>query len=189
MAVKSSHNVPAESMWRWLLKTTGRDFKEVLLEGHTNGVFDMNSETHKYVQCLIHRYLNTKHPHYRHLFHWLWSKILQHYLDLFKTYWNYKEPRTQKTKEMANGMPIQIMENPQRFQLADWRVNVQSELVQALRSRLVPREDALRWVPVEFETLALEVYISIGSPFLNSALTGWNIFSRMAPILDTLYLT
>lgn len=53
MAVKSTHNVPAETMWRWLGQTVGRDLKDILLEGQTNGVFDPNSETHKCViSCL-----------------------------------------------------------------------------------------------------------------------------------------
>lgn len=84
-------------------------------------------------------------------------------------------------------MPVQIMDDPARFGLADWRIHVHMELIQALRTRLIPREEALRWVPVDFDNIAYQVHTQIGSPSLTNADTAWNIFSRMSPVVQDMY--
>lgn len=47
MAVKSVHNITAESLWKWLSKTIGRELKTIILEGRVNGVYNPNSIMHK----------------------------------------------------------------------------------------------------------------------------------------------
>lgn len=44
------------------------------------------------------------------------------------------------------------------------------------------RDTALRWVPVEFDTIAIQVYELLGSPSC-SAETAWDLFSKMASIM------
>ena len=49
VAVKSVHNIVAESTWKWWLKEYGFDLRNIILEGQSNGLFNPNSPLHVYV--------------------------------------------------------------------------------------------------------------------------------------------
>lgn len=120
-----------------------------------------------------------------HLFHWLWSKIVQIQLDQFKLYWNYHTPRKNSKKTLVSGVPpIEIYRNPQAYGLERLSRPVPKEAIDALRSNLpYSREEALRWVPDSFDSAANDAYATLGSPKLEPR-RGWEIFGLMAQLLQ-----
>ncbi|KAJ6538057.1 hypothetical protein B0H19DRAFT_1217911 [Mycena capillaripes] len=174
VALKSVNNIPIENLWKWLLKTIGRSLREIIEEGKTNGLFNPGNQIHI------------------DLFHWLWSKIVQIKLDEFKLYWNYHTPRKNPKKALVSGIPpIEIYRNPEVYGLARLSTPVDQETIDALRANIpLTREEALRWVPDQFDLLAAEVYAELGAPKLEP-LRGWEIFGQMAELLegrDDLYI-
>ncbi|KAJ6572927.1 hypothetical protein B0H10DRAFT_1839008, partial [Mycena sp. CBHHK59/15] len=122
-----------------------------------------------------------------HLFHWLWSRIVQLKLNEFKDYWNYHKTRRNDKKNLPCGTsPIEIFRNPDAYGLARLSNPVEQAAIDALRENLqYTRKEALRWVPDNFETAAQEVYEAIGSPTLEPR-RGWEIFSIMAQWLQNI---
>ncbi|KAJ7832305.1 hypothetical protein B0H13DRAFT_2256526 [Mycena leptocephala] len=160
VALKSVNNIPIENLWKWLLKTIGRSLREIIEEGKTNGLFNPGNQIHI------------------DLFHWLWSKIVQIKLDEFKLYWNYHTPRKNPKKALVCGIPpIEIYRNPDVYGLARLSTPVDQETIDALRANIpLTREEALRWVPDQFDFVAAE---------------SWEIFGQMAELLegrDDLYI-
>ncbi|KAJ7133795.1 hypothetical protein C8R46DRAFT_1235384 [Mycena filopes] len=167
VALRSINNIPIENLWMWLRKTCGRNLREFIEDGKTNGLFNPGSQVHV------------------HLFHWLWSRIVQIKLDEFKLYWNYHTPRRNAKKDLISGVqPIEIFRRPEAYGLQRLSTPVEQESIDALRENLpYSREEALRWVPEEFEIAARQAYIDIQSPKLEPR-RGWEIFSRMAVLLE-----
>ncbi|KAJ7074927.1 hypothetical protein B0H15DRAFT_792575, partial [Mycena belliarum] len=171
VAIKSVNNIPIENLWKWLRKTFGRSLREWIEDGKTNGVFNSGSQVHI------------------HLFHWLWSKIVQAALDLFKDYWNYHKSRKNPKKTLPSGVPpLEILRNPESYGLACLSVKVERAAVDALREDLsCSRHEALQWVPDDFDKLAQDVYEALGHPKLEPS-RGWAIFEDMVAELETLYM-
>ncbi|KAJ6474303.1 hypothetical protein C8R45DRAFT_1160581 [Mycena sanguinolenta] len=167
VALKSVNNIPIENLWKWLVKTCGRNLRDFIEDGKTNGLFNPGDEVHV------------------HLFHWLWSKIVQIQLDSFKLYWNNRKPRKDPKKNLISGVPpIEVYRNPELYGLARMGTPVTQETIDALRENLpCSREEAFRWVPGSFDTAAAEAYIALGSPKLEPR-RGWEIFGQMAEILQ-----
>ncbi|KAJ7486808.1 hypothetical protein FB451DRAFT_1534883 [Mycena latifolia] len=167
VALKSVNNIPIENLWKWLLKTIGRSLREIIEEGKTNGLFSPGNEIHV------------------HLFHWLWSKIVQLKLDEFKLYWNHHTPRKNAKKAMISGIPpIEIYRNPATYGLERCSTPVEQTTIDALRENLAySREEALRWVPDDFDIAATQAYQAINCPKLE-ARRGWDIFAQMAELLQ-----
>jgi hypothetical protein len=190
VALKSVNNIPIENLWKWLLKTIGRSLREIIEEGKTNGLFNPGNQIHMYV-LLIPVDVNFD-VDCSDLFHWLWSKIVQIKLDEFKLYWNYHTPRKNPKKALVSGIPpIEIYRNPDVYGLARLSTPVDQETIDALRANIpLTREEALRWVPDQFDFVAAEVYADLGAPKLEP-LRGWEIFGQMAELLegrDDLYI-
>ncbi|KAJ7257231.1 hypothetical protein B0H12DRAFT_1218504 [Mycena haematopus] len=166
IALKSITNIPIENLWKWLVKTCGRSLRDYIEDGKTNGLFNSGDQVHI------------------HLFHWLWSKIVQIQLDQFKLYWNHHTPRKNPKKALISGIPpIEVYRNPDMYGLARMGTPVAQETVDALRENIpVSREEALRWVPDSFDIAAKEVYAAIGSPKLEPR-RGWEIFGEMVQLL------
>ncbi|KAJ7633203.1 hypothetical protein FB45DRAFT_745629, partial [Roridomyces roridus] len=167
MALKSVNNIPIENLWKWLVKTIGRNLRDLIEDGKTNGLFNASSELHI------------------HLFHWLWSKIIQIKLDEFKLYWNYHTPRKNPKKVMISGAPpLEIFRNPANYGLEFLGKEIDQDAINALRETIPSsRDEALRWVPQEFDDAAQEAYEQIGSPKLE-ARRGWVIFGQMAELIS-----
>ncbi|KAJ7478048.1 hypothetical protein B0H11DRAFT_1726137 [Mycena galericulata] len=170
VAIKSVNNIPIENLWKWLRKTSGRSMREWIEDGKTNGLFNPGSEIHV------------------HLFHWLWSQIVQNSLDEFKDYWNYHKSRNNNKKHLPSGVPpLEIFRNPEAYGLARLSTPVEAEVVEALRENLAcSREEAFRWVPEEFDVTARQVYEEIRRPKLEPS-RGWTIFGQMTPLIENMY--
>jgi hypothetical protein len=115
----------------------------------------------------------------------VWSKIVQIQLDQFKLYWNYHTPRKNPKKELISGIPpIEVYRNPETYGLARMSTPVNQQTIDALRDNLpYSREEALRWVPEDFDVAASQVYIALSSPKLEPR-RGWEIFGEMAELLQ-----
>ncbi|KAK7014636.1 hypothetical protein R3P38DRAFT_3573378 [Favolaschia claudopus] len=164
VSVKSSSNISIESAWSFDRNFNGRSLREILEEGRI----------HLIPGNLIHR----------HLFRWLWSKIVQVGLDEFLDYFNNQKTRKQPGRILPSGVaPNVVFDMPQDYGLENLAVPVAQEAIDALRGLIdAPRSEALRWVPDLFNGLAFEVYHELGSPKLE-ALNGWAVFNAMAPLI------
>ncbi|KAK7007188.1 hypothetical protein R3P38DRAFT_3598997 [Favolaschia claudopus] len=156
--------VSIESAWSFDRNFNGRSLREILEEG----------PIHLIPGNLIHR----------HLFRWLWSKIVQVGLDEFLDYFNNQKTRKQPGRILPSGVaPNVVFDMPQDYGLENLAVPVAQEAIDALRGLIdTPRSEALRWVPDVFNDLAFEVYHELGSPRLE-ALNGWAVFNAMAPLI------
>jgi hypothetical protein len=105
-------------------------------------------------------------------------------LDESIDYFNNKKTRKQHSRILPSGVtPNVVFDMPANYGLENLAIPVTQAAVDELRSLIdTPRKDAYRWVSGEFDEVATEVYIQIGSPQLE-ALSGWAIFNNMAPLL------
>lgn len=86
----------------------------------------------------------------------------------------------------SGATPRHIFTCPQHYGGERYSQPVPPEATRVLRKNLsVSREDAFRWVSAEFAEAADQAYKQIGSPHL-SIETGWDIFIRIAVVLQTL---
>lgn len=161
--------------------------REWIEDGKTNGLFNPGSNIHVYVLMRLHSYFNL--PDSSHLFHWLWSKIVQKSLDEFKDYWNYHKSRNNNKKHLPSGVPpLQIFRNPEEYGLARLSIPVEVEVVEVLRENLAySRDEAFRWVPEEFDVVASQIYEKLRCPKLEPS-RGWTIFGQMSPLIEDLYM-
>ncbi|KAF8192235.1 hypothetical protein K438DRAFT_1533999, partial [Mycena galopus ATCC 62051] len=81
VALKSTDNIPIESLWSYW-QTYAGNIKHTLLQGNLNGLFPPG---------------NPKHVN---LFQWLWPHIVQCHLNEFHDYWNTTPRRSQKVKTL-----------------------------------------------------------------------------------------
>ncbi|KAJ7026380.1 hypothetical protein C8F04DRAFT_966448, partial [Mycena alexandri] len=180
-AVKSTSNITIESAWSYDRQFNGRTLRAIIEEGRI----------HLIPGDLLHRqvsvYLNVKIPLKklcRSFFRWLWPKIVQIGLDEFVDYFNNKKTRRQRNRILPSGVaPNVVFDMPANYGLENLAIPVTQAALDELRGLIdIPRKEAFRWVSDEFEAVATEVYIGIGSPKLE-ALSGWTIFNEMAPVL------
>ncbi|KAJ7867117.1 hypothetical protein B0H13DRAFT_2352068 [Mycena leptocephala] len=164
LAVQSSSNVSIESAWSYDRQFNGRSQREILEEGRI----------HLLPGDLVHK----------NLFRWLWSKIVQTGLDEFVDYFNNKKTRKQRNRILPSGVaPNVVFDMPGDYGLENLAIPVTQEVLDELRGLIeTPREEAFRWVSDEFDGVATNVYIMLGSPKME-ALSGWAIFNAMAPLI------
>ncbi|KAJ7191847.1 hypothetical protein GGX14DRAFT_380630, partial [Mycena pura] len=168
-SLKSTDNIPSESGWRYWMDDEGANLKSALLEGHTNGLFMPNDPIHV------------------NLFQWLWVRIIRHHLNEFKTYFNATPRRSQKAKLLPTAAPDAVWRNPQAFGLQHCGTAIPKEAVQELRDRLpLSREHVMRWVPDEFDQLAMYTYEQIGEPSFHHS-TGWETYRKMLTLIQDVY--
>ncbi|KAJ7622372.1 hypothetical protein FB45DRAFT_753535, partial [Roridomyces roridus] len=160
VALPSTDNIPIESLWSYLRNFSGRDLKAAILLGKTENYMNVTDDVHI------------------HLFHWLWSRIVQNAVDLFVESWNTHKTRNQRNKALPSGVsPQDVFDKPQNFGLEFGGIKVDREFVPELRKTLPKsREECYRWVPEEFEVQAVAAYEHLGSPALRIT-EGWTIFS------------
>ncbi|KAJ7433630.1 hypothetical protein B0H11DRAFT_2375516 [Mycena galericulata] len=164
VAVKSTSNITIESTWSYDRQFNGRSLRAIIEEGRI----------HLIPGDLVHR----------SLFRWLWSKIVQIGLDEFMDYFNNKKTRKQRNRILPSGVaPNVVFDMPADYGLENLAIPVTQAALDELRGLIdTPRDEAFRWVSHEFDRVATEVYIRIGSPKLE-ALSGWTVFNKMAPVL------
>ncbi|KAJ7756005.1 hypothetical protein B0H14DRAFT_3512281 [Mycena olivaceomarginata] len=114
-------------------------------------------------------YFASADPIHVNLFQWLWPQIVQAHLDLFKDFWNTTPRRKQGDKLLPTAAPDMVSK----------------PLLQELRAThlVTSREDVMRWVPDEFDTLAKAVYQVIGAPRLHYS-TGWETYKDMLGVIE-----
>jgi hypothetical protein len=84
----------------------------------------------------------------------------------------------------SGAAPIEIFRHPEAYGVARLSQPVDQESLNALRADLsCTREEAMRWVPAEFEKQAIAAYEELSSPQLLPT-RGWNIFGNMIRILE-----
>ncbi|KAJ2922646.1 hypothetical protein H1R20_g14435, partial [Candolleomyces eurysporus] len=161
--VKSVHNTPIEGLWHWLSETCGLNMKDTIISGQTLGIYHSESPVHK------------------HLFLWLWPKIVQNIINGFVQYWNNHIIRTQRAKEnMSGSTPTHGFICP-ALPAKDVGIRVDQAVLDALRDEIpTSRAESTRWVSDNF---AAAVYEFIGSPALDNMSKGWAIFTTMVPYL------
>ncbi|KAJ7573522.1 hypothetical protein C8J56DRAFT_1066023 [Mycena floridula] len=166
-ALKSSDNIPIESSWQYMSKHIGHDMKEIIMLGQSQGYFIPAIQLHV------------------DLFNWLWPKIVQQCLDLWRTYWNSHTVRSQPDKVLPSGdSPDLIYQLPENHGLINCSIPVTKAAIDILRADLGKSQaECMRWVSEEFEARADEAYMSIGSPTLR-LIEGWTIYTRMLKLLE-----
>ncbi|KAJ7227021.1 hypothetical protein GGX14DRAFT_347590 [Mycena pura] len=169
-SLKSTDNIPAESMWSYWLEDEGANLKTVLLQGHDNGLFAPGNPLHV------------------HLFQWLWSRIIRNHLLQFKDYFNSTRRRSQKNKLLPTDAPNEVFAAPEEYGLEKLGIGIPREVVEQFRARLpLSREHVMRWVPDEFDEIAQYYYEEIGSPQLEHTF-GWEIYRQMLPLILEAYM-
>ncbi|KAJ7653566.1 hypothetical protein DFH06DRAFT_1270086 [Mycena polygramma] len=158
VSVKSTNNTPIESLWHWFQDQCGKNLYLQITKGRNEGIFNPNNIIHV------------------HLFNWSWPPIVQGELDHFTERWNSHVIRRQRNKLMPSGVsPNELYAHPEYYGAAS--------AVDTFRDTIrIDRETALRWVPVEFDTIAIQVYELLGSPVC-SAETAWDLFSKMSSVM------
>ncbi|KAF7297565.1 hypothetical protein MKEN_01379000 [Mycena kentingensis (nom. inval.)] len=168
-SIKSTDNIPVESMWKYWLDDEGANIKSALLEAHTNGLFNPSSQLHI------------------DLFQWLWVRIVRHHLDEFKNYFNATPRRSQKEKLLPTAAPDAVFRNPELHNLRRCGTGIPKEDVDEFRARLpLSREHVMRFVADDFDVYAQYVYAEIGSPAFEHS-TGWDTYGRMMAYIQNEY--
>ncbi|KIY61139.1 hypothetical protein CYLTODRAFT_480210 [Cylindrobasidium torrendii FP15055 ss-10] len=171
VAVRSVHNTPAESIWRWMRQFFSIDLEVIIKEGLAQGRVVVGDAIHE------------------NLFQWLWPKIVQCHLDQYVQLWNNHRTRGQKGKNLPSGsVPGDVFAFPHHHNLsAGLSISVPLNALKVLRSQIeTSREEAYRWVPDEFDFIAQRVYDHIGQPGLD-AMTGWTVYEKMLPLVIQLH--
>lgn len=184
VALKSTDNIPIESGWSYWQDYAGRNIKAIILDGHAKGYFASADPIHVYVGSQDWPISQLK-PSGRNLFQWLWPQIVQAHLDLFKDFWNTTPRRKQGDKLLPTAAPDMVSKYPENHELIHCGISAPRPLLQELRAThlVTSREDVMRWVPDEFDTLAKAVYQVIGAPRLHYS-TGWETYKDMLGVIE-----
>ncbi|KAJ7145433.1 hypothetical protein C8R43DRAFT_1088749 [Mycena crocata] len=166
VALKSTNNTPIESLWHWFQDQCGKNLFVQITKGCDKGLFNPNNAIHV------------------HLFNWIWPPIVQGELDHFTERWNSHVIRHQRNKLMPSGVsPNELYTHPEYFGGRCFSIPVPQAAIKAFRDSIkITRDDALRWVPAEFDVIAAQVYDLLGAPVC-SAETAWDLFSKMVSIM------
>lgn len=125
--------------------------------------------------------------YFSHLFNWIWPPIVQGELDYFTRLWNMHRIRSQNTKNMPSGAtPTELYTSPHLYCGRRFSIPIPPDATHGLRSTIATSyEDALAWVPREFDELATEAYTQLDSPLLSTE-SAWyhDVFKKMAAILE-----
>jgi hypothetical protein len=121
----------------------------------------------------------------RHLFNWIWPPIIQGELDHFTLLWNMHKIQTQNNKIMPSGAtPTDIYTSPHRYCGRRFAILIPKEAVTEMCSTIsMTYEDAMAWVPREFDAMANLAYEELGLPSC-SAESAWDLFRDMAALLE-----
>jgi hypothetical protein len=184
LQMKSVHNTPIEGLWHWFLQTFGVNIKDTIRRGYETGNYNPNNLVHVYA-LQVNSLLPCPDKFTSNLFYWLWPKILQNQLDQFVEFWNNHKIRSQKEKiNMSGATPrhgFTVPEPPAQ----DCRIVIDQPAIDALRLQIpISRSESMRWVDDTFAAAAQDAYKMVGSPSLNDLLSGWDIFSAIAPLIN-----
>ncbi|RDB26566.1 hypothetical protein Hypma_005671 [Hypsizygus marmoreus] len=167
VALTSTNNTPIEGLWHWFQDHYGKNLFLHVTRGKDEGIFNPNNPIHV------------------HLFNWIWPPIIQGELDHFTNWWNMHRIRKQNTKNMPSGStPNAVFTSPEHYCGRRFSIPIPREATRAMRTTIATSyEDALAWVPPEFDELANLAYKELGSPEC-SAETAWELFRSMAALVE-----
>ncbi|TFK17581.1 hypothetical protein FA15DRAFT_661343, partial [Coprinopsis marcescibilis] len=123
VAMKSIRNIIIEALWQWFQKTTGKNLKDVILQGQEKHIFRP--------QC----------PYHTSLFYWVFVPLVQQALDNFRDYWNYHRVRKQKNKLMPSGhIPADAFFNPEKYDIhaKNYLIPMPEEMQALTRAHIEP---------------------------------------------------
>ncbi|GAA6045644.1 hypothetical protein JCM8097_000901, partial [Rhodosporidiobolus ruineniae] len=156
--IKSVHNTVIEGLWSKFTKDEGQDLRTVFLEGE--GLFDPEDE----LQLQLAR--------------WLFSRLIQQRLDLFRSVWNYSRVRFQRKKLMPSGH-VPVRARAGEYGGRSCLIPVPQAAIEQLRASVSPR---LVFCDEQFEDKASEVFCRIGEPEVTRA-GSWEVFRQMLEVM------
>ncbi|KIK10004.1 hypothetical protein K443DRAFT_18 [Laccaria amethystina LaAM-08-1] len=119
--LRSVHNMPIEGLWHRFLKTFGFNVRDLIYQGHLNGIYNPNNP----------------------------PIILQLQLDIFVEYWNNHKIRYQKDKPNMSGQtPRHTFTVPPEASYENCGIKVDWQaMIDALCGQIpVSRQDSMCWV-------------------------------------------
>ncbi|KAF8479906.1 hypothetical protein JB92DRAFT_2800660 [Gautieria morchelliformis] len=152
MRLRSVHNMPIESFWRWKRNGEGHSIHHVLSLGCDRGIFHPNDGIHI------------------DAFNWLWPPLVQDRLDRFRDYWNSHHIPYQKGKPNASRTsPRNTLLVPTSVSTTarDCSIHVCPELVDHLREAYggdEGHEAAFWFVSCEFQAEADNTWLALRRP-------------------------
>ncbi|KAJ7861059.1 hypothetical protein B0H13DRAFT_2355290 [Mycena leptocephala] len=169
VALKSTDNIPIESLWSHWQTYAGRNIKHTILQGNADGLFAPGN------------------PNHVNLFQWLWPRIVQCHLNELQDYWNTTPRRSQKFKTLPTVAPEMVFNYPERYDMLHRGTTVPAGHMQELRTMHLnkTRAEVMEWVPQEFDELVSAAYELIGSPALNYT-SGWSTFGKLIEVIEGL---
>ncbi|KAF8174528.1 hypothetical protein K438DRAFT_1609522, partial [Mycena galopus ATCC 62051] len=185
VALKSTDNIPIESLWSYWQTYAGRNIKHTLVQGNANGLFSPGNPNHVSAHPL--NVNSGTHIISSNLFQWLWPRIVQCHLNEFHDYWNTTPRRSQKVKTLPTVAPEMVFKYPERYNMLHCGTTVPAGLIKELRATHLnkTRAEVMEWVPQEFDELASAAYELIGSPVLHYT-TGWSTFGKLIEVIESL---
>ncbi|KAF8513374.1 hypothetical protein JB92DRAFT_2924067, partial [Gautieria morchelliformis] len=172
MRLRSVHNTPIESFWRWKRNGEGHSIRHILSLGCDRGIFHPNDGIHIDV------------------FNWLWPLLVQDRLDRFRDYWNSHHIPYQKGKLNASGTsPCNALLIPTSVSTTarDCSIHIRPELVEHLREAYggdEGHETAFRFVSCEFQAEADNAWLALRRPSIILAMA-WDWEAGEAPLAVT----
>ncbi|KAG2121119.1 hypothetical protein DEU56DRAFT_873841 [Suillus clintonianus] len=159
--MRKHQNIKPEIMWSVLRRDFAPGFENILDEGVTRGLYDINNTLQNYV------------------FRWLAIPWLQAELDAWAHRRNHNAPRRDKNKILPHGIPAIIRSKPHEFNSLDFKVAVPSALFDEVEAIYAPpNHPVFDLVPPLFEQRAQYLYTSLGKPQVSSD-SFWNVYQML----------
>ncbi|KAG1884748.1 hypothetical protein F4604DRAFT_1878695 [Suillus subluteus] len=160
-STNTSAPLDPEIMWSVLRRDFAPGFKNILEEGVTRGLYDVNNTLKNYV------------------FRWLAIPWLQAELDGWAHCRNHNAPCRDKNKILPHGIPAIIRMKPREFNSLDFKVPVPSALFDEVEAIYAPPDHPVfDLVPPSFKQHAQYLYTSLGKPQVSSD-SFWNVYQML----------
>ncbi|KAL0960042.1 hypothetical protein HGRIS_011690 [Hohenbuehelia grisea] len=154
-------NIKAEIVWSQFRRDFTPGFESLLDKGLHDGTYNPND------------------PLESLLFRWIFIPWLQKEIDNWVFLRNFSAPRADKNKVLPHGIPALINQKPERYGTFDFKVPVDSALLDELEQNYAPPDhEVMQLVPALFALRAQDVYTSLHSPVVTSV-SVWDIFRDM----------
>ncbi|KAJ3870327.1 hypothetical protein EV359DRAFT_59244 [Lentinula novae-zelandiae] len=159
-------NIKPEIIWNQVRRRFSPGFEEILLVGINQGWY------------------NCENPLENLVFRWVFIPWLQKELDAFRHRVNNFKKRRDKNKILPQGIPNEIVDRPNAFQVMDFRVKVTKEAIDVVRQRYAPRSDQVfDLVPCNFNGIISNMYVFLGSPEITRS-SCWDVYLALLNKLE-----
>ncbi|KAJ7066212.1 hypothetical protein C8F01DRAFT_1346312, partial [Mycena amicta] len=110
------------------------------------------------------------------VFRWVFIPWIQAELNSYKHRVNNTAKRADRKKILPHGVPSHIAASPQDYGVLDFKIPVEKETIEQVRTLYAPRDHAVfELVPPDFAVLAQEFYFKRGEPAVGHG-TAWNVY-------------